>query len=377
MIPSGVTTLLGVVIPLRKLGVTLRSAFAEWWRVPWRDLELGERATTILALSVLIGISLLALLARRLRSSKAGRTHVTLPALLPMMRSSSLSTTRHLPFLLFLVGLPFFAVALADPHTPFTRDEVTYPGRRIAIVLDGSTSMLLDFEATSLRRHDGSAFYTAAAAAEHFMRLRMDGPYRDLVALIEFGNESYVVTPFTTDYENVLLGLHLASDPRNWGRFDDWGTTISQGIRQGTELFRAFDFLNASGNLMLLFSDGRDDQVESDRGTLDELIDEARKYQIPIYMIRIANDMLLGDLDQDDIWKAAIERTGGRFYAAANEETILRAAEEIDKLSAGRIDVREYTAYRPRFSGYALMAVCLWATAALLKLGVRHFRTFP
>ena len=114
MIPCGVTTLLGVAIPLRKLGVTLRSAFAEWWRVPWRDLELGEKATKILALSVLIGISLLALLARLLRSSKAGRTHVTLPALLPMMRSSSLSTTRHLPFLLFLVGLPFFAVALAD-----------------------------------------------------------------------------------------------------------------------------------------------------------------------------------------------------------------------------------------------------------------------
>ena len=33
--------------------------------------------------------------------------------------------------------------------------------------------------------------------------------------------------------------------------------------------------------------------------------------------------------------------------------------EDIDRLSAGRIDVREYTAYEPRFSGYALIAVAL------------------
>ena len=49
----------------------------------------------------------------------------------------------------------------------------------------------------------------------------------------------------------------------------------------------------------------------------------------------------------------------------------------IDRLSAGRIDVREYTAYEPRFSGYALLAVALWLTAAGLKVGVRGFRTYP
>jgi hypothetical protein len=46
-------------------------------------------------------------------------------------------------------------------------------------------------------------------------------------------------------------------------------------------------------------------------------------------------------------------------------------------VSAGRIDVREYTAFRPRFSGYALIAVGLWLLAAVLKLGVPYFRTFP
>lgn len=103
----------------------------------------------------------------------------------------------------------------------------------------------------------------------------------------------------------------------------------------------------------------------------------ARTSKIPVYMIRTAYNRKFGDVKEDALWKPAIERTGGRFYPAADEGTILRAVEDIDRLSAGRIDVREYTAYRPRFSGYALIAVALWLSAGLLKLGFRYFRVFP
>ena len=44
-------------------------------------------------------------------------------------------------------------------------------------------------------------------------------------------------------------------------KFPDQGTTIGLAIEQATGLFKAFDFLDASGNLMLLFSDGQDTQV--------------------------------------------------------------------------------------------------------------------
>ena len=104
---------------------------------------------------------------------------------------------------------------------------------------------------------------------------------------------------------------------------------------------------------------------------------EARKNKIPVYMIRTAFNMKFGDISQDRLWKDAIERTGGRFYAAADEDTILRALNDIDRLSPGRIDVHQYTAQRPRFAGYALIAIALWLSAGTLKLGLRHFRTFP
>src|SRR6185369_1336100 len=47
------------------------------------------------------------------------------------------------------------------------------------------------------RAETDATFFTAVAAAERFLRLRINGKYRDLVALVEFGNEAYVVTPFT------------------------------------------------------------------------------------------------------------------------------------------------------------------------------------
>jgi hypothetical protein len=305
------------------------------------------------------------------------RRQIALPALLPVMRRSRLVALRHGATLVFVAGIPFFAIALADPHTSFRRDDVSYPGRRIALVVDASTSMAMKFDTVKLQPQGPPTFFTAVASAERFMRQRMAGPYHDLVALIQFGNEAYVVTPFTTDYENILLSLKLIGNPVEWGRFSDWGTTIIQGLEQGTALFKAFDFLNASGNLMLIFTDGRDDQRTLKGQDIDGLVLGARTNKIPMYMIRTARNMKLGDISQDNIWKPAMERTGGRFYAAPDEASIFRALDEIDRLSAGRIELRQYTTERPRFSGYALIAVGLWLAAVALKFSVPYFNTFP
>jgi hypothetical protein len=94
-------------------------------------------------------------------------------------------------------------------------------------------------------------------------------------------------------------------------------------------------------------------------------------------MIRVAANLPYGKVPQDLLWRPAVERTGGRFYAAADETAILEAEKDIDRVSAGRIDLREYSSQRPRFAGFALIAVALWLLASALKLGVRRFRTFP
>lgn len=362
---------------LNRVLIVIRETIAEWLRLRWSDLTFTETQTAIFLLVTLLAISLFTVLARRLWLGKAGRTHVSLPALLAVMRRSYASGTRHVAFLVFALGVPFFAVALAAPQTGFTREEVSYPGRRVAIILDSSNSMVMTFKSSTLRTHGGQAFFTAVAAAEHFMKVRMNGPYRDLMALIQFGNYAYVVTPFTTDHENILLSIGLVGTPTEWGRFDDAGTTIIQGIEEGLALFKTFEFLNASGNLLLIFTDGRDDQAMLNGLRLNEIMADARRSKVPIYMIRTAFNTKFGGVQQDAFWKAAVEASGGRFYAAAEEKDILSAIQDIDRLSPGQINVRQYTAQQPRFSGYALIAVALWLTAGLLKLGVPYFRTFP
>jgi hypothetical protein len=360
---------------LQDLLIALRTTWDEWARTRWTDLEFGGVREALLVFVVLLGVALLVLLISFMRRGSL-RGKIALPAVLPVMRRSPLSLVRHLPLLLFVAGVPFFAIALADPLTGFAREEVSYPGRRIALLVDGSTSMVIRFESQA-KRPGESTFFTAVAAAEQFIRRRMNGPYRDLVALIQFGNFAYVVTPFTNDYENVLLSTRLVGDPAEWGRFPDWGTTIIEGIDQATQLFRTFDFTNASGNLMIVFTDGRDSQLNQQKADLERVVSEARTWKIPVYMMRTAYNRREGEILQDKIWRATVERTGGRFYAAYDDESIARALREIDRLSPGRIETREYSIRRPRFAGWALIAVGLWFTAALLKLSFGIFRTFP
>ena len=88
-------------------------------------------------------------------------------------------------------------------------------------MIDASTSMRTPFKAQHLNRRaeTDATFFTAVAAAERFLRLRINGKYRDLVALVEFGNEAYVVTPFTNDYDNILLSTSLIGDPVEYSLF--------------------------------------------------------------------------------------------------------------------------------------------------------------
>ena len=356
----------------------LSDALTEWRNVRLGVLQFPHQRSAQLALVLLIGLSLTLIVVRLAVGGRPGRSRIALPRILPWIRRSPLALVRHAPLVPFLVGLAFFAVALADPVTTLHREEVSYPGRRIALLLDASSSMMAPFKTTQLGRNtDGIAFSTSVAAAEYFLRLRMRGKYHDLIALIEFGNEAYVVTPFTSDYDNVLLSISLVGDVNEWGQFPDQGTIIAQAIEQSVDLFKAFDFLHAAGNALVIISDGQDTQVKVHGRTVSEILEGAVQTRIPVYFIRTVAGAETGAIIPDDIWRPAVERTGGKFYGAANETIILSAIQDIDRLSAGRIEVKRYTVQEPRFSAFAKAAVGFWTLALVLQLTIPHFRRFP
>ena len=368
------------MVPLTQIGALLRDGMTAWRDVRLADVLFGHMDTTILALIVLVGLSAGVAVIRVTFRGGPGRAQIGLPALLSWSRSSSsFPFLRHGPLLLALAGVPFFMLALADPYTQLQQQELTFPGRRIAMMIDASASMVTPFYSKRLTGADTnhSTFFTTVAAAETFIRQRMKGRYRDLIALVEFGDEAYVVTPFTSDYDNILLSLSLVGDWTEFMRFPSQGTTIGVAVEESVALFKTFDFLESAGNLMVIFSDGQDSQAIVEGKSVVDILAEARRAKIPIYFIRVSYNRGLGRVLPDEIWKPAVEATGGKFYAAADESTVLRAIDEIDRRSAGTIAIKRYSTGQPKFSPFALVAAMLWAAALALKLTIPYFQKFP
>jgi Ca-activated chloride channel family protein len=348
------------------------------WRTPGSsDLVFDARDIAMLIVAVFAVLAAMTLVWRSLRARLPGATGIALPAILPRVRQSPFAFVRHLPFILFLAGLPFFCLAVADPYSSLSARQVSYPGRRIAVIMDASLSMLSPFSGQQLKTQSDTAFSNTMAAAEYFIRVRMKGRYRDLIALEQFGNEAYVITPFTSDYENLLLSLKMISDVNEWQRFPDQGTIIMKAIDEGVDLFNAFDFLDSSGNIMVIFSDGQDNNVQLGELTLDRVLKKAVDNKVPVYMIRTAYARGLYDVVPDAVWKKAIDATGGKFFPAANQETILQAIKDIDAAATGTVQTREYSVRQPRYARFALAAVLLWIIALALQMSLRMFRTFP
>jgi Ca-activated chloride channel homolog len=361
------------------LSALARDIVREWRVLPLRDLQFSHRSESWLLLVALLGFSVVILAGRTALGRRAGRDQVIVPAILASTPRTPIAGLVHVPLVCALAGLAFLGLALADPQTALVRHEATYPGRRICLTIDASNSMSSPFRTETLRTSASpdAAFFATVAAAEKFVRYRMNGRYRDLVALVEFGSEAYVVTPFTNDYDNILLSLSLIGDPREFELFPDQRTLIARAIEESVELFRTFHFLDASGNLLVIFSDGEDTIAAAHGRSLDDIIQSAVAARIPVYFVRTNYDLKKGEHIPDRMWIQAVEQTGGKFFAASDERSLLAAIEEIDRLTAGEIRLTEYSAQQPRFAIFALVAVLCFVVAIASKLTVPYFQRFP
>jgi len=350
--------------------------FAELMSFQAGDFTLLRVDEAVLLTGAIVGVTASVLLYRALRGRTA-KTSIALPALFSRRLAPPryLRPFRHVAFVLFVVGFGFLVVGIADPHTALVEEVETYPGHRITMMIDASLSMNTAFATEQLSA--GNTFLANVSAAEYFVKRRMEGPYQDLVSLVQFGNEAYIVTPFTNDYENILLSISLIGTPEEYRRFPDHGTLIMQAVSRGVQLFRTFDFLGATGNLMVIFSDGQDTHARFEDVTLDAIMQEAADNSIPVYFIRTAYNQTLGEVVSDQQWKLAVERTGGKFFPAENETAILSAIHEIDELAKGRLRVKRYVAHEPQYQPFVLAAVACWLLALAMTLSVRGLRRFP
>lgn len=355
------------------------ATWAEWGDLRLDRLLFSESTTARQIVLALIGMAAVFLVIRSFGSRNPGQSRMALPALVKTSAWSRASLTRHGALLLALAGLPFFILSLADPRTALTRSETTFPGRRIALLIDASSSMLSALPSTTLAKGapNNAAFFTTVGAARYFIERRMAGKYRDLMGLVEFGDSAYVITPFTTDYENILLSTTLIGDWNEFMAFPDQGTVVAKAVEQAVGLFQAFDFLDASGNLMVIFTDGADADVLENGKTVDDVLAEAQKSKIPVYLIKIGGNLQNKRSVADELWISAVKKTGGEFFSGGDEATIIRSIQAIDRRAAGKIEMKQYSTERPRYAPFAMTAALLWCAALTLRFTVPTFQTFP
>lgn len=333
------------------------------------------------AVLVLVAFAMFAVLLLALRAAVpvTSRRAITVPAVLGRSSRSRFAPIRHLPVVLATGGLAFFILALADPSRSVVQRERIVVGQRIALVIDGSASMGLRYPAPALTgiTSPSSAHVAAVAAAKQLVERRARSGSEDFLAIVEFSDEPYVITPFTNDYDTLQLSLSLMGDEAEYARFPSRGTVIGNAIRRTVELFRSFDFLEASGNLMVVFSDGRDLRARDGAAAAHAVMESAIRFGVPVWFVRTVHSKPMGGGDGDELWQAAVERTGGRFYAAADEATLIRALDDIDSRAAATTRVKQHASAEPQFAGFALTALALWTLAVVLKLAVPQFSKFP
>jgi hypothetical protein len=197
------------------------------------------------------------------------------------------------------------------------------------------------------------------------------------MALVEFGSSAYVITPFTSDYDNLLLSMALIGDPVEFSTFPESGTVIASALEESIEIFKSFDFLDSSGNLMVIFTDGEDTTSIVHGRSLDDILKSAVDNKIPLYFVRTNYEKEFGQGIPDAKWRAAVEKTGGRYYVAKNEASLIAAVDDINHEAAGAIAARHYTSQEPRFTLFALAAFACWTGAAGLKVGTPWFGRIP
>ena len=257
-----------------------------------------------------------------------------------------------LPWLALILAL----LALARPQQGIRQSETETRGVDIVLAIDVSPSM----RAEDFRPRN--RLYVAKQTARDFIKQR---PH-DRVGLVAFAGTSFTQCPLTLDHD-VLLEL---LDGLDFGMVED-GTAIGMGL--STAVARLKESKTPS-KVVVLLTDG-----QNNRGAIDPLTgaELARAFGIKVHTVLAGrggvvpvpvDDPVFGrrvqmvrmDVDAETLGKIA-ERTGGRFYQAADPQALTDIYSEIDRLERAPIRSIEYRDYQD-------IGPTLLAAAALLML---------
>ena len=271
----------------------------------------------------------------------------------------------------FIIGRLFIMLliifALARPRLSDTIRESKTEIVDILLVIDQSSSMLAqDFKPNRLE--------AAKEVAKKFIKDR-EG---DRLGLIVFAGAPYIQCPLTRDI-NVLLEF---TDEIEIIDQEHDGTAIGMAIANSINRLRESD---TKSKTIILLSDGSNNQGELDPITAAGL---AAKFDIKIYTVAAGTHGLAPypvtdawgrqviqkvqvDVDEESLKEIAII-TGGQFFRATDNKSLLKVYEDIDALERTEIEVKEYQNYTELYSWFTIPAAFASIFFLFFSRGIFH-----
>jgi Ca-activated chloride channel family protein len=282
--------------------------------------------------------------------------------------SSLKNLLRHIPFVLRMLCLLFFIIALARPHIKNERQEFQGEGVDIVLCIDISGSMMAqDFTPNRIE--------AAKKVAEDFVNSRTD----DRIGVVIFSGESFTQCPLTTDRDVLMSSI----DGIHTGLLDD-GTAIGEGLATGVDRLRNS---KTKSKVIILLTDGI-----NNGGLIDPITarDIAKTFGIKVYTIGVGTEGVAPfpvntpegvmmeqqkvEIDEDLLKDIAAE-TGGKYYRATNNAVLSNIYKDINGLEKSKIQSTTYTSYNEKYFPFVMIALaCL-----LLELALRftYLKKFP
>ena len=279
-----------------------------------------------------------------------------------------------LPAILLSAATLLLAIALAGPRTGDATSIIKREGIAIAMIIDRSGSMQArDFveDDLSVSRLD--------AVKQVFRRFVVGedsggGRPDDLVGLVGFARYADGLCPLTLDHGNltaILEQVEIVSD-----RNED-GTAIGEGLALGVERLRRNP---ARSKVAILLTDGVNNAGDI---SPTQAADLAAQHGIKVYTIgagatgyapvpvrlpdgRTALQRAFVEIDEKTLEEIA-ERTGGRYFHAADAEALESVIDEIDRLERTEITEIRYLEYEHHFAGLVGAGIVLVAVSMLLS----------
>ncbi len=270
---------------------------------------------------------------------------------------------RALPWLT-VVALALLIIAMARPRRLQETVTVSSEGIDIALALDISGSMQAeDFQPTN-----------RFTVARQVLRDFITGTQGDRLALVVFAAKAFTQSPLTLDYAMVRRLL----DQVEIGMVDESGTAIGMAI--ATSAAR-LEKSKAKSRIIILLTDGM-----NNAGAIDPITaaKAAGAIGVKIYAVGVGSeegalipvdDPIFGRtyarnpdgsyqrtmMDEATLRKIA-QVSGGKYYRAADPDTLRKIYEEIRRLEKSKFEMNEYRRYQEMAGRF------LWAALLLLVL---------